>query len=212
MNGTNVLAFHAVNSNSTASSNTNQLDFLVEPVLTATRATGADVPAPTWPAPTPGDDNGVGTLGFVEDTQFSVDRGFYTQRSVGRNHDGHAGRDHSLHDRRQRADAHQRHDLQRPDQHRRDDHAARGRVQNGLHADERRHADVYLPGRCDPAERRRCHAALRDVGPRQGRQRIRPRATTSTTNPTGRWIRTSSPAMRRRVKNRAEVRFRRCRS
>jgi hypothetical protein len=29
-------------------------------------------------APTPGDNNGVGALGFVADTQFSVDRGFFT--------------------------------------------------------------------------------------------------------------------------------------
>ena len=29
------------------------------------------------PAPTPGTNNGVGTLGFVGDTQFSVDRGFF---------------------------------------------------------------------------------------------------------------------------------------
>lgn len=77
VNGTNVLAFHAVNSNSTSSSNTNRLDFLVEPVLTATRATA--VAADSYMvAPTPGDDNGLGTLGFVSDIKFSVGRGFYT--------------------------------------------------------------------------------------------------------------------------------------
>ena len=77
VNGVNVLAFHAVNSNSTSSSNTNRLDFLVEPVLTATRATAA-APGTYMPAPTPADDNGLGTLGFVADTKFSVGRGFYT--------------------------------------------------------------------------------------------------------------------------------------
>jgi hypothetical protein len=77
VNGTNVLAFHAVNSNSTASSNTHRLDFLVEPVLTATHATATH--ANTFMvAPTPGGNNGIGTLGIVADTQFSVGRGFYT--------------------------------------------------------------------------------------------------------------------------------------
>lgn len=77
VNGVNVLSFHAVNSNSTSSSNTNRLDFLVEPVLTATRATA--VAADSYMvAPTPGDDNGLGTLGFVADTKFSVQRGFYS--------------------------------------------------------------------------------------------------------------------------------------
>ena len=82
VNGANVLAFHGVNSNSSASSNTNRLDFLIEPVLTATRAT-APIAASYMVGPTPGDDNGVGTFGFVEDTQFSVKRGFYsTAQSV----------------------------------------------------------------------------------------------------------------------------------
>jgi hypothetical protein len=76
VNGTNVLAFHGVNSNSSASSNTNRLDFLIEPVLTAVRATGT-VDDSFMSGPTPGDDNGVGVLGFVADTQFSHDRGFY---------------------------------------------------------------------------------------------------------------------------------------
>jgi len=77
VNGANVLAFHAVNSNSTSGSNTNKLDFLVEPVLTATRATD-EAPLTYMATPTPGDDNGLGTLGSVADTKFSADRGFYT--------------------------------------------------------------------------------------------------------------------------------------
>jgi hypothetical protein len=76
VNGANVLAFHAVNSNSTSGSNTNRLDFLVEPVLTATRATAA-VSGVYMAAHTPGDDNGLGTSGFVADTNFSIKRGFY---------------------------------------------------------------------------------------------------------------------------------------
>jgi hypothetical protein len=76
VNGTNVLAFHAVNSNSTSNSSTNRLDFLVEPILTATRATST-VDDSFMVGPTPNDDNGVGVLGFVVDTQFSHDRGFY---------------------------------------------------------------------------------------------------------------------------------------
>lgn len=77
VNGTNVLAFHAVNSNSTSSSSTNKLDFLVEPVLTATRATGVATNS-YMAAPTPRGDNGIGVLGFVADPQFSIGRGFYT--------------------------------------------------------------------------------------------------------------------------------------
>jgi hypothetical protein len=77
VNGTNVLAFHGVNSNSTSGSSTNRQDFFIEPVLTATRATAAAA-SMFMAAPTPGDDNGLGTLGFVADTNFSIDRGFYT--------------------------------------------------------------------------------------------------------------------------------------
>ncbi|QDU89160.1 CotH protein [Pirellulimonas nuda] len=74
--GTNVLAFHAVNSTSSSSSNANRLDLLVEPVLTAGRATGAEaVGFMAWPSP--GSPNGVANQGFVGDTHFSVDRGFF---------------------------------------------------------------------------------------------------------------------------------------
>lgn len=77
VNGTNVLAFHGVNSNSSSGSNTNRQDFFIEPVLTATRATGTQA-GTFMAAATPGGNNGVGVLGFVEDTNFSVDRGFFT--------------------------------------------------------------------------------------------------------------------------------------
>jgi hypothetical protein len=76
LNGTNVLAFHVVNSASTTGGSTNVQDLLLEPVLTATRAT-ATAPAQFMVNPTPGGNNGVGTSGFVADTQFSVDRGFF---------------------------------------------------------------------------------------------------------------------------------------
>jgi hypothetical protein len=74
VNGENVLAFHVVNSASTSGSGSGQ-DLLLEPVLTARRTGGVQVGY--LPAPTPGEANGVSTLGFVEDTQFSVDRGFF---------------------------------------------------------------------------------------------------------------------------------------
>jgi hypothetical protein len=74
--GTNVLAFHGVNSRSTANSNEHRLDFLIQPELTATRATGAEQTG-YMSRPTPGAGNGVATLGVVADTQFSVDRGFF---------------------------------------------------------------------------------------------------------------------------------------
>lgn len=76
VNGTNLLAFHGVNSNSSSGSNTNRQDFLIEPVLTATRATGTQA-GTFMAAATPGGNNGVGVLGFVQDTNFSVDRGFF---------------------------------------------------------------------------------------------------------------------------------------
>jgi hypothetical protein len=72
--GTNVLAFHLVNYKGSTTSALQ--DLLVAPVLTAERATGTAASL-YMAAPTPGADNGLGTLGFVEDTQFSVDRGFY---------------------------------------------------------------------------------------------------------------------------------------
>ena len=73
-NGPNVLAFHLVNSASTAAAGSGQ-DLLLEPVLTTTRAEGEQLGY--LPRPTPGRSNGVSTLGFVGDTHFSIDRGFF---------------------------------------------------------------------------------------------------------------------------------------
>jgi hypothetical protein len=74
--GTNVLAFHVVNSTSSSSSNTNRQDLLVEPVLKTTRATGATAIG-YLPTPSPGAVNGYVAQGFVADTKFSVNRGFF---------------------------------------------------------------------------------------------------------------------------------------
>ena len=151
VNGTNVLAFHAVNSNSTREQQYEQARF--------SRRTGADGDASDggrnrdyMAAPTPGDDNGVGTLGFVDDTQFSVDRGFYTTPQSVAITTRHAratiryttdGSVPTLTNGTTYTGADQRHD---------DDDAAGGRVQGWLHADERRHADVHLSRRRDSAE------------------------------------------------------------
>jgi hypothetical protein len=70
----NVLAFHLVNSNS--GTVTHKQDLLVDPVLSAERAAGSNQIG-FMAAPTPSKANGLSTLGFVEDTQFSHDRGFY---------------------------------------------------------------------------------------------------------------------------------------
>lgn len=73
--GENVLAFHGVNTAS-GSSTTDRRDFLIQPFLTADRATGSSQVG-YFEAPTPGRENGLSTLGLVEDTTFSHDRGFY---------------------------------------------------------------------------------------------------------------------------------------
>ena len=49
--GTNVLAFHGVNSRSTANSNEHKLDFLIQPELSAVRATGSQSGYMTSPSP-----------------------------------------------------------------------------------------------------------------------------------------------------------------
>jgi len=66
--GTNLLAVHGLNGSLTSS------DFLIGPqlVLTRGRITGGFMSRPT-----PGDANASGVAGFVAETQFSVDRGFY---------------------------------------------------------------------------------------------------------------------------------------
>lgn len=70
LEGANVLAIHGLNAN-------NSSDFLQHPLLVASRT------LPTqrvyMAAPTPGAANALGTLGFVADTEFSADRGFYDE-------------------------------------------------------------------------------------------------------------------------------------
>ncbi|RIK80473.1 MAG: hypothetical protein DCC68_10965 [Planctomycetota bacterium] len=67
---TNVLAFHGLNSSP------NDDDFLILPELTATNLGGSGV-GQYFETATPGGPNGEGLFGFVEDTTFSHDRGFY---------------------------------------------------------------------------------------------------------------------------------------
>jgi CotH kinase protein/Lamin Tail Domain/Chitobiase/beta-hexosaminidase C-terminal domain/Fn3 associated len=69
--GPNVLAIHGLNRNS----GTNRQDFLISPMLVAQRA--LDAVTGYMATPTPSAANLEGTLGFVADTKFTVDRGFY---------------------------------------------------------------------------------------------------------------------------------------
>ena len=68
--GQNVLAIHGLNLSTSSS------DLLLDPLLTAVRSVATS--ASFMVTPTPGAGNSVGTLGFVADTNFSVDRGFFT--------------------------------------------------------------------------------------------------------------------------------------
>lgn len=67
---TNVLAIHGLNSSP------NDDDFLILPELTATDLGGSGL-GQYFEMATPGAPNGEGLFGFVEDTTFSHDRGFY---------------------------------------------------------------------------------------------------------------------------------------
>jgi Lamin Tail Domain/Chitobiase/beta-hexosaminidase C-terminal domain/CotH kinase protein/Fn3 associated len=67
--GTNVLAIHGLNVGLSSS------DFLIGPQLVLTRGTFSNGFMTT---PTPGAPNSSGVQGFVSDTHFSVDRGFFT--------------------------------------------------------------------------------------------------------------------------------------
>ena len=67
--GENVLAIHGLNQSN------NRTDFLIGPRLDSSRATEAFIGYMS--TPTPGAPNLEGNLGFVADTRFSVDRGFY---------------------------------------------------------------------------------------------------------------------------------------
>ncbi len=68
--GENVLAIHALNSSSADS------DFFFLPRLTATTLPGDGQPG-YFDVPTPGAPNGAALGGLVDDTRFSVDRGFF---------------------------------------------------------------------------------------------------------------------------------------
>ena len=67
--GANVLAIQGLNSAA------GDGDFAILPELSATVLGGGDVHY--FPTPTPGSANGVGFVGFVEDTTFDHDRGFF---------------------------------------------------------------------------------------------------------------------------------------
>jgi hypothetical protein len=67
--GTNLLAIHGLNSAA------GDGDFVILPELSAASLTGNEIHY--FPTPTPGGPNGVGYIGFVEDTSFDHDRGFY---------------------------------------------------------------------------------------------------------------------------------------
>jgi hypothetical protein len=71
--GTNVLAVHVLNMP------INSGDLLAYPELTATTISGIDTNSVLFlPTPTPLAGNLTGVLGFVDDTSFSVNRGFFT--------------------------------------------------------------------------------------------------------------------------------------
>ena len=70
--GTNMLAIYGANHTS------QQGDFLIHPVLTAERASGAEFNNRFMVTPSPGTSNGAGYEGIIEDTVFTVDRGFFT--------------------------------------------------------------------------------------------------------------------------------------
>jgi hypothetical protein len=73
VSGTNVLAIHGLN-NGAASTK-----FLLQPTLEATLENGVTVEQLRYySVPTPGGPNSNAFLGFVADTKFSVDRGFYS--------------------------------------------------------------------------------------------------------------------------------------
>jgi len=70
--GDNLLAIYGANHTS------QQGDFLIHPVLTAVRASGAVSANRFMVTPSPGLENGAGYEGVIEDTLFTADRGFYT--------------------------------------------------------------------------------------------------------------------------------------
>ncbi len=74
--GTNILAIHGLNF---SSSGANSADFLIAPELTAVTTDAGSVFG-FFTEPTPGEANGpTPLLGFVADTKFSQDRGYYSE-------------------------------------------------------------------------------------------------------------------------------------
>ena len=69
--GTNVLAIHGLNAG------VGSTDFLIVPELAGTLVSELTSHERYFPDPTPGEANSTGFLGFVGDTSFDVDRGFY---------------------------------------------------------------------------------------------------------------------------------------
>ena len=67
--GENILAIQGLNTSA------NDADFLIVPELIA--AAEKTLRPRFFPSPTPGTENNAGVAGFVKDTRFSVDRGFY---------------------------------------------------------------------------------------------------------------------------------------
>ncbi|HEY2760641.1 MAG TPA: chitobiase/beta-hexosaminidase C-terminal domain-containing protein, partial [Pirellulales bacterium] len=70
VNGSNVLSIAGLNQSGNLS------DFLIDPLLSEIRSNPPTVGYMS--TPTPGAANSTGSLGFVADTHFSVDRGFYS--------------------------------------------------------------------------------------------------------------------------------------
>ncbi len=71
--GENVLSFHVLNASS------NSTDLLLNPELLVSAGAEETGEVRFFDTPTPGGPNGLGFLGFVADTKFSFDRGFYDQ-------------------------------------------------------------------------------------------------------------------------------------
>lgn len=71
VDGTNTLAIHALNTSS------NSTDFLFSPQLTLSTGSITFDEVSYLTTPTPGSANSTGVTGFVGDTSFSVDRGFF---------------------------------------------------------------------------------------------------------------------------------------
>jgi len=69
--GVNILAVHGL------TSDPDNARFLISPELIVDLATGITDELAYFTTPSPGEDNVSGSLGLVEDTTFSVDRGFY---------------------------------------------------------------------------------------------------------------------------------------